>query len=227
VLFPIIYLSEKTIYHTITREDGLIEWLTFVGLFGASIYSLMAAVSIKKKHNYVHWFFFLFFAFNLLAGLEEISWGQRVFGIESNEFFQKYNDQQETNLHNTFQGIVGIKTRHVAMFVLFIYGVALPYLLQKNKLNLSLIHNKTLIIPPYFLIPAYCISCVLMLDKPTGREEEIGECFFGLCFFIMAAYNYHLVKTGAFDKTKASRKAKRVGTVREVNHTTDANKTVH
>ena len=32
--------------------------------------------------------------------MEEISWGQRIFGIESPEWFLKHNRQVETNVHN-------------------------------------------------------------------------------------------------------------------------------
>ena len=31
---------------------------------------------------------------------EEISWGQRIFHIESSKFFNENNSQKETNLHN-------------------------------------------------------------------------------------------------------------------------------
>ena len=31
---------------------------------------------------------------------EEISWGQRIFNVESSEYFLENNAQGETNLHN-------------------------------------------------------------------------------------------------------------------------------
>ena len=41
--------------------------------------------------------------FFLGAG-EEISWGQRILGIESPEFFQEHSHQNETNIHNLMVG---------------------------------------------------------------------------------------------------------------------------
>ncbi|MCZ7674723.1 MAG: hypothetical protein M5U35_00845 [Roseovarius sp.] len=35
---------------------------------------------------------------------EEMSWGQRIFGWESGEYFQQHNFQGETNLHNLVVG---------------------------------------------------------------------------------------------------------------------------
>ena len=35
-----------------------------------------------------------------VVAMEEISWGQRIFSVQSPEFFQTYNGQQEITLHN-------------------------------------------------------------------------------------------------------------------------------
>ena len=114
--------------------------------------------------------------------MEEISWGQRIFGIESNEFFKTYNDQQETNLHNTFQGVAGIKTKHIALLVLFIYGVVLPLAVQRSWLKLDWLLQKRFIIPPPYLVLPFLIATAFMFDLPSGMEEEIGEFFYSLCF---------------------------------------------
>lgn len=42
----------------------------------------------------------LFSLIAFLASMEEISWGQHLFGFESGEFFKEHNFQKETNLHN-------------------------------------------------------------------------------------------------------------------------------
>jgi hypothetical protein len=106
IIFAAIYLVNEPLYRRLISEDNIVEWFTFVFLWIAGILSLILWIKIKKAHNYHHWFFLVFSGFSLLAGLEEISWGQRVFGIESTQFFNEYNDQKETNLHNTFQGIL-------------------------------------------------------------------------------------------------------------------------
>src|SRR5687767_3241531 len=82
-IFAIVFLIDKDVYLNLIREDSIAEWLTFSCLLAAGIISLTLAIDIKKKYNYIHWFFVLFFAFNVLAGFEEISWGQRVFQLES------------------------------------------------------------------------------------------------------------------------------------------------
>ncbi|HEY1024335.1 MAG TPA: hypothetical protein VGE26_04175 [Sphingobacteriaceae bacterium] len=197
--FAILYILNEPLYRAIISEDHLVEWLTFAALFSAGMVSLWVAWQIKLRYHYLHWFFILFLGFNLLAGFEEVSWGQRVFGFSSNEFFQEYNDQKETNLHNTFQGILQIKTKHLALLVLFIYGVIMPWLKQRNKLPQYLVERYQFIIPPVFLRIPFLLGTVLMLDFQTGYEEEIGELYYSLCFLILMLWNGRLLKhTPAF-----------------------------
>ncbi|WP_207425469.1 hypothetical protein [Pedobacter sp. SYSU D00535] len=198
ILFASIYFVDRPFYRLLVNEDYIVEWITFAFLFFTGIYSAILAFKIKQSYNYYHWFFILFAGFTLLAGFEEISWGQRVFGIESTEFFQKHSDQNEINLHNTFQGIFHIKTKHIALLAMLVWGVILPWRQQKGKQDFKWLkdHDRHFIIPPHFLIPAFLMGAILMLDFQTGYEEEFGEMFFSICFFLMIAWNNVLFKTG-------------------------------
>jgi len=200
VIFAASYLIDEDFYRSLIKEDSIIEWLTFAFLIAAGIVSLIVALKIGKRHQYLHWFFILFFGFNFLAGFEEISWGQRVFEVETTGVFQKYSDQNEINLHNTFQGIFRIKTKHIALIVLFIYGSILPGLMRNYNLRSCNMPLKQLIIPPLFLRVGFTIAAILMLDFQTGHEEEIGEFFFSICFFIMMLWNQTLLKQGYFSR---------------------------
>lgn len=77
VIFVLVFFVNRPLYPAIIREDSLAEWLTFAFLIITCIISLTIGIRIKKRYGYLHWFFLLFFGFNILAGLEEISWGQR------------------------------------------------------------------------------------------------------------------------------------------------------
>ena len=200
VIFAAFYFIDEDFYRSIIREDSIVEWLTFAFLISAGFVSIIVALKIWNKHNYLHWFFILFSAFNILAGLEEISWGQRVFEIETTGVFQKYSDQNEVNLHNTFQGIFKIKTKHIALIVLFIYGCILPGLIQKKKIQFEKMPLRQFIVPPMFLRRGFAIASILMLDFQTGHEEEVGELFFSICFFIMMLWNLQLSKIDVFNK---------------------------
>jgi len=95
------------------REDGFFENMTTVFLLAASIIMLMALLkfvkSVKKRSKYCRiamiFFVFLTLAF-FWAGMEEISWGQRIFGWETPEAIAELNMQEETNLHNFINPII-------------------------------------------------------------------------------------------------------------------------
>ncbi|MBC7913440.1 MAG: hypothetical protein H7Y07_04885 [Pyrinomonadaceae bacterium] len=189
LIFAFCYLTNEALYRTLITEDSIVEWLSFLFLILSGFSSSVLAYRIKNRNNYFHWFFILFAGFCILAGFEEISWGQRVFGVETTEFFQKHSDQKEINLHNTFQGTVGIKTKHIALLVMFVYGVILP-LLAKKRYDFIWLKERFLIIPPGFLVPGFLFATILMLDFQTGYEEEIGELFFSICFLLLIQWNH-------------------------------------
>ena len=74
-------------------EDNFLEWGTFAFAIMASIVFFIRGV-LGSQFAYLCCIAFFLFA------MEEISWGQRVFLIESPELFLRHNAQQEINLHN-------------------------------------------------------------------------------------------------------------------------------
>ena len=114
-----------------------------------------------------------------------------MFDIEPGEFFQEHSDQNETNFHNVMQhylkhhGFVVTKTRQIAAIVLLAYGVILPILNAFAPFR-SWLRTCRVVVPPPALIPGFLLGAVLAwFDWPTGREEELGEVLFSLCFALL------------------------------------------
>ncbi len=194
VAVVLLYFFNRPLYQTIILEDNIAEWLTFAFLISTAVISLLIGLKIRRTYGYTHWFFMLFFAFNLLAGFEEISWGQRVAGIETTGVFAKYSDQNEINLHNFLQGLAPVKTKHFALYILFFYGVILPWLVKSGRVRFAWINKNQLIVPPDFLRGGFLIATLFMIDVPTGREEEIGEFLYSACFLLMMIHNLMLAQ---------------------------------
>lgn len=106
--------------------------------------------------------------------LEEISWGQRIFGFETPELLQRYNLQKETNIHNLLVGPVDTTTRTVIEYavsaVLFFYGVLYPLTLKRAGSPLS----GSTYLWPYFLTAA-----VLELAPFSFNERKSPSCCLG------------------------------------------------
>ncbi len=105
------WLDEETAFK-LSVEDGVIEYLSSLFFFIAaliSFYHFFVVKSVDKSYflrtrkNYLILLLGLFFLF--CAG-EEISWGQRILGIETPEYMLRENAQKEFNFHNLyiFQG---------------------------------------------------------------------------------------------------------------------------
>lgn len=86
-------------------EDGFVEWSTSIALFIAFLVSVRRFIRSQHRFKFAGKLILLFIAFVCIFGAgEEISWGQRVFGIETPESFKERNAQEEFNLHNlTFE----------------------------------------------------------------------------------------------------------------------------
>ena len=109
--------------HLVQKEDGLIENISTLVLLICSLVSLRLArrFSGLRARRIVHYLFAL--AFFMMAG-EEISWGQRIFDIETPDWIDRSNVQGETNLHNSF----GYLADHLFVLCVFVYGFGLPVL---------------------------------------------------------------------------------------------------
>ncbi|SLN32085.1 hypothetical protein TRL7639_01386 [Falsiruegeria litorea R37] len=90
-LFYTYYL--RVVLQGADPEDTLLEWGTFVLAFIGGVIFLICAYKGSRFS------IFLGLAW-LLFAFEEISWGQRVLGIETPEVMLEYNYQEELNFHN-------------------------------------------------------------------------------------------------------------------------------
>ncbi|WP_207535252.1 hypothetical protein [Desertivirga arenae] len=214
-VFIVLYLVNREFYRFVISEDQVVEWGTFAFLMLSGCISLALAIKHWNLFHQYHYFFIAFFLFNFLAGFEEISWGQRVIGMETTGVFHQYSDQNEINLHNTFQGIFHIKTKHIALVAMLIYGVVFPRVAERSAWIQKLINFRFLVLPPKSMTPAFLIATIMMLDFQTGYEEEIGELFFSICFSIMLSWQWQymneLTQSASTDRTVFVQRYRRPG----------------
>jgi len=124
-------------------EDGEIEYGTVILLLASCVLILYRWLKLRKVHSLYFSLISLliFIGFFFVAG-EELSWGQRIIGIETTEYFKENNAQQELNLHNLV--ISGIKINKlifglILTTVILLYIVLLPILYNQMKSFSSLL----------------------------------------------------------------------------------------
>jgi hypothetical protein len=194
LLFPVLLADfvfwwwvDFRVYTRSLKEDACVEYVTFWCLLGTAALALLALRRAHGRQRWRSWFYLLCTLFCLVIAMEEISWGQRLMGVEPPAWFAHHSTQREINVHNVFQKWTGIKARHVVAAVMLLYGVLLPCLRRGHRLRASL-DRRDIPIPPRFLVLGFLLASLAMIDLPTGREEEIGECFFSICLLLFMGH---------------------------------------
>jgi hypothetical protein len=161
------------------HEDGPVEWATVGAFVAGGLCFFVAAGRRASAGRRRRLFLLLLGVVCVLSALEEMSWGQRVLGVETPAFFEQHSDQREINAHNVLQRWLDVKTKHVAGVALALYGVLLPILALAAPVR-RLCDRLGLPVPPLALVPGFLLGALLMRDRPSGQEEELGELFLAL-----------------------------------------------
>lgn len=212
----LLIVSEETQYR-LTKEDGFFESVGAIGWFIASIFffnifwkdkSGNNLVFLRTKRNLV---FCLLGIFCFVACGEEISWGQRIFDLQTPEFLKKINRQGETNLHN----IVFIQSRDAdgkdlpfwaRMLSMtkffqafwFVYCVLLPlasrfghkiyYYIKKMNIPLVPIGLSAVFLANYLISRIIPLVYNISFNSNDHYFVEIKECNFGILFMLVGFY---------------------------------------
>jgi hypothetical protein len=143
--------ASEAVLDAFAREDSIFETLSPIYLF---ICSVLLSIAWWREKNPIaphrfHWVFRLsLFAFAMVffvAAAEEVSWGQRIFGIETPNLIKDVNVQKEITLHNLilFQGedaILPVSFDQLSAVFSLMFGFGLPFgnwILKRFNLGLD------------------------------------------------------------------------------------------
>ena len=188
----VLYYTNPSRFLWYTEEDHLVEWLTVLGLLLGFGVCISRFFRLLKKRSW--WFLtvtlllgvMLFFA----AG-EEISWGQRIFGISSSEYFKEHNAQGETNLHNLV--VDGVKLNKLIFTVILgvgmaVYLIAVPIVHSKNTQLRNFLDRSAVPVAGTFHIIAFLIMAAITTIVPHAKNAEMLECGATLIFFLIIRF---------------------------------------
>ncbi|MEM7356161.1 MAG: hypothetical protein AAF657_35425 [Acidobacteriota bacterium] len=172
----------KDFYYLSAQEDEYIEWGTFWAFSLAAAVWIVAALAQRREEGRLPWFLFGLSVFCFAVAMEEISWGQRVFGYRPPVYFLENNFQQELNLHN----VVPTDFRKLALKGIILgYGVVLPLLAWMAPLR-RLLATAAIVVPPLALAPAFFATYYFYEDYPWSLSGEWVELMLGLGFLFAA-----------------------------------------
>lgn len=161
-------------------EDGPIEWATAVALLAsAGIAAWTAARPAATGDRRLHALVWIGLAlFCLFAAGEEVSWGQRLLGVRSPEFFLAHNAQHETNLHNLV--VSGVKVNKLVFSQLMtvlaaLFLVALPVLHHRNARLARWVDAAGVPVPTLLQVIAVACTFAIIGIVPSRERDELLE----------------------------------------------------
>lgn len=163
--------------YVLLTEDHLFEYWTaalylaaaLICAFGASI---AGGVSAKTRYWLIGWGILF-----LLIALAELSWGQRIFGVDTPGFLLSRNLQKETNIHNLDSELANRTFASLA----FAVGVALPSLaLVSGRFN-SFIKRIGVPLPPGEMAVPFSLAFAFAVPVWVVSAPET-EVLTGLAF---------------------------------------------
>jgi hypothetical protein len=172
-----------------TKEDGFIEYGTSFLLFCSSFLLFKRFFNLFKSKN-ILWkigIFLIAFVFLFGAG-EEISWGQRIFNVESSAYFLENNAQGETNLHNMVvdgKKINKIIFSQLLTLILVIYLIITPILYRKFDAIKKLATMFAVPIVKWHHTITFLICTGLLAFIGSNRKWELYELAFAVIFFLI------------------------------------------
>ncbi len=163
-------------------EDGPVENATALFLFlaGLALASRVRSADMTLAGKVLTLLYAALFVF---AAGEEISWGQRIFGLQSSEFFLQNNDQSEITLHNLVIG--GVKLDEslfgpMLSLVILTYLLVLPLLWPRVALVRRLCERLAVPVPRSRHAILTLVATLLVPLIPASRKWEVYECAFSL-----------------------------------------------
>lgn len=207
------FWEDKAVH--LVDEDWLVEWTQFFLFIFASVYCFLV---IKGNHVYydstsILICFSIFLVLLIFVAGEEISWGQRIFGIQTPDFIKAINKQNEINVHN-LKSIQ--RFRH--WLLIGVGAVGLMTILRKDILEMTLGKFLQSILQPsgkltllFALILAGGIFVELAdllrfftgdslnakrVRSIAGRSSEIAELFVAIVAFYYSASKYYDMRQG-------------------------------
>ncbi len=172
-LFPVHYVY-------LIVDDTPAEYATTTAYLAGCFLLAWAMITNRDARTLVCALLLLFMFF---VGMEEISWGQRIIGIETSDFFMQHNHQREFNLHNL---------RFVKYTKMLFHNGMLAWLLLSwipwRKLGILgrlLEWFRVPKIPPH-AAPYFIMALVFAYLGIIPKSEELNELLFAFGFSLLS-----------------------------------------
>ena len=174
----VVFVVHRIWYYDVQLEDRPVEWAQFAMCLFSGIAFALAGVRFGRRGQAGPAVLLLLVALGSLglAG-EEISWGQRVFGVVTPAELAGVNEQAEMNVHNIDTGIPSEALFKIFAFAMGLGGAGLALLLRRPGRPVGR-PSWWLVAPPLLAVPGFvgmALYRVFMLFAPVIDPVVAGQ----------------------------------------------------
>jgi hypothetical protein len=173
------WLLPSFFLRSVASESGLVELGTAVLFLAASFVAARLAAGGALPAPY-RWLYGLFAVAALFVALEEISYGQHLFGWSSPEYFREHNLQGEVNLHNMLGSKPSKRMHMIADLGTAVGFVVLPGLLWLVRRYAPAapdpLRRASAYVPgtwTHYLLPGIELIAIVLLARLVGWLKKI------------------------------------------------------
>jgi hypothetical protein len=196
LVFPFIWVALAGNDRALKGEAGMVEIATFLFLVIAIGFCVSSSTITRRLELSAYlkgWLLLLIVGATYFA-LEEISYGQHMFGWDTADSWKELNDQDETNLHNV-HSLFDQVPRALLTLGILVGGVVLPLYRHFRKIQLDESNRfywqwPTLDCVSIGLLVILIRPVQMLIDSDVISTGESKEMFFAL-FILLYCVSLH------------------------------------
>lgn len=181
LMLAVLFVVARPAFYLLQQEDHVVEWLQFALCLFSAVAAGVALWQLQFSPRVAAAFLLLLALGCFFLAGEEISWAQRVIGIETPPALAEANRQSETNLHNIDIGLdpqLLFKLASVGLGLLGLVGIVAVRVLGQGGDSAQLLAPPAATIPGFVGIVVYWLIMFATGNAvaPLLRFQEWVEC---------------------------------------------------
>ncbi|NQU86348.1 MAG: hypothetical protein HQ541_11355 [Mariniphaga sp.] len=176
------------------QEDAIFENMTILVLIACLVICINNSRKLIARKNHTGSLVYILLSLGLFFVIgEELSWGQRIFNINSGSYFLENNTQSETNLHNLQIGNTRINTlifTQLGTIVLAVYFLFSRLLCKKIKWFENIRKRFSIPLPKLHHTIFFYFAFLMVYIFDYKRNDEVFELILPCIFMLIFLYPY-------------------------------------
>jgi hypothetical protein len=174
-----VQLLDADRHSILFSENGFVELGTAACFLLAAGLALQLAFAHRELMPHRYRLLFVLFAMTAcFVALEEMSYGQHIFGWRGPEFFAQYSSKHELNLHNLYGDWLSNVMRQIANVAFPTCCIILPLSAMRSRRQFDPNHWC------YYLLPKTELIAIILLAQVLSPLDKLSKWLVGVSMLV-------------------------------------------